>query len=101
MKDRRSKEAPEEHGEGRRPKRGGAGPEGGFSEGTHGRGPTPYKRGQSHRSGAGMSLDAYEGTAGRGGSGIFGKSDDFKQHAKDFEHPQSHAEFERLGHEEE
>lgn len=96
--------APEETGEGPRPARTGPGKEfdgGGFKEGTHGRGPTPYKRSHSHKNGAGMSTDQYEGPAGRGGSGVIGKGDDFKQRTSDIEHPSSHAAFERLGHSEE
>jgi hypothetical protein len=102
MKDTPRKEAPEETGDARRVRKGGneSRHEGGFREGEYGRGPTPYKRGQSHRNGAGMSMDQYEGTSGRGGGGIAGRGDDFKQHASDVEHPQSHADFERLGHEE-
>jgi hypothetical protein len=95
--------APEETGPARKLPRGGAESrhEGGFTEGEFGRGPTPYRKGHSHKGGAGVSTDAYMGPSGRGGPGIAGKSDGFKGHAKDVEHPQSHADFERLGHSEE
>jgi hypothetical protein len=94
--------APEEGANSRKVPRGGAEKrhEGGFREGEMGRGPTPYKKSHSHRNGAGMDLNEYEGTAGRGGGGIIGKSDNFKAHSEDIEHPQSHADFERLGHSE-
>lgn len=94
----RNLESPEEHGEGARPSRGGreSREEGGFSEGTHGRGPTPYKRSHSAKPG-GHSIDAHLATAGRGGAGIIGGADGFKGHKSDIEHPQSHADFESLG----
>lgn len=90
--------SPEEHGEGRRPKRGGAAEreEGGFREGEFGRGPTPYTRGHSGKPN-GHSLEAHEATSGRGGSGVIGKHDDFKGRSEDIEHPASHSEFENLG----
>jgi hypothetical protein len=88
-------ESPEEHGEGRRPPRGGTRPEGGFSEGSHGRGPTPYLK--NKHGGHQAKVDAHLGVKGRGGSGIIGKGDGFKGLSEDVEHPQSHEEFERLG----
>jgi hypothetical protein len=95
--------APEETGNARKLPKGGAAArhEGGFREGEFGRGPTPYKRSHSHKNGAGMSIDPYMGPAGRGGGGVAGKGDDFKRHAEDVQHPESHAAFERLGHSEE
>lgn len=90
-------ESPEEEGAGRKPPRGGetAREEGGFADGEYGRGSTPYKKSHSAPMG---TLENHSGTSGRGGSGIFGKSDQFKGHAKDLEHPCTHAEFERMGH---
>ena len=67
---------------------------GGFQEGTHGRGPTPYKK--SHSAAPG-SLANHSATSGRGGEGQFGKGDGFKTHAPDIQHPSSHAEIEQLG----
>lgn len=90
------RKSPEEYGEGPRPARGSSGPFEGFSEGTHGRGPTPYKKSHSAKPN-GHSLEAHEATSGRGGSGIFGGSDSTKGHVADYEHPQSHSEFEALG----
>lgn len=94
----RNLESPEESGEGPRPTRGGheSRHEGGFEEGEHGRGPTPYKRSHSAKPN-GHSMAAHAATAGRGGSGIFGGGDSFKGHKQDLEHPQSHADFEALG----
>lgn len=68
--------------------------EGGFAEGTHGRGPTPYSKSHSKAPG---TFEQHKATAGRGAAGIYGKSDAFKQHAQDLEHPDTHAEFEQLG----
>lgn len=71
--------------------------EGGFSEGEHGRGPTPYLRGHSKKPN-GHPIEAHFADTGRGGSGVAGKGDDFKgRHTQDVEHPQSHSEFEALG----
>ena len=92
----RNLESPEEHGEGSRPPRGGERSEGGFEEGSHGRGPTPYKRSQSAKPN-GHPIEKHFATAGRGGSGIIGGADGFKGHKADIEHPQSHSEFEALG----
>lgn len=94
--------APEESGHARKLPKGGAESrhEGGFREGEYGRGPTPYKRSQSHKGGSGMGTEAYMGPAGRGGGAIAGRGDSFKSHAEDVAHPGSHAEFERLGHSE-
>jgi hypothetical protein len=91
------KESPEEMGEGTRPARGGKGvrEEGGFAEGTFGRGPTPYLK--SKHGGVEGKIAPHLATAGRGGSGIIGKGDSFKGHSEDLEHPQSHSEFEQLG----
>lgn len=88
--------SPEEGITEKRPTRGGKATreEGGFAEGEFGRGPTPYKK--SH-SAAPASLEDHEGTSGRGGPGVAGKGDGFKNRAEDLEHPQSHAEFEQLG----
>jgi hypothetical protein len=90
-------QSPEEMGEGKRPARGGDREEGGFSEGTFGRGPTPYLK--SKHGGVEGSIAKHSATSGRGGSGIIGKGDSFKGHAEDLEHPQSHKEFEMLGQE--
>jgi hypothetical protein len=90
-------EAPEEGKEGKRPGRKGKDKEwsgGGFREGSHGIGSTPYMK--SH-SAAPASLKSHDATSGRGGGGVIGKADDFKGHAKDLEHPDSHEAFERLG----
>lgn len=89
-------ESPEEGRESRRPARGGKSErrEGGFEDGSHGRGPTPYKKSHSAKP---ASLDAHAASSGRGGGGIIGKADDFKGHTEDVDHPGSHAEFERLG----
>ena len=94
----KSKESPEEHGEGKRAARGTSGPfdGGGFSDGEYGRGSTPYMRKHSGKPG-GHSLEAHSATSGRGGTGIFGGGDDHKGHNKDYEHPSSHSEFESLG----
>lgn len=89
-------ESPEESGEGSRPQRGGMREEGGFAEGTHGRGPTPYKKSHSSKPN-GHSLEAHLATSGRGGSGIIGGADGNKGPKQDIEHPQSHADFENLG----
>jgi|SRR5579885_3721654 len=90
--------SPEEHGASPRKSRsGGAGNTwdgGGFPEGTHGRGPTPYKRAHSA---APAPLSAHTATSGRGGEGQFGRSDQHKGHSQDIQHPGSHAEFEALG----
>lgn len=91
-----ARKSPEESGAEPRAKRGSSGPFEGFSEGEHGRGPTPYKRSHSSKPN-GYSLGAHEATAGRGGPGVFGGSDGTKGHVQDYEHPQSHAEFENLG----
>lgn len=91
-----SLKSPEETGEGPRPARGGSREEGGFEEGTHGRGPTPYKRSHSPKPN-GHSLDAHAATAGRGGSGIIGGADGNKGTKADIAHPQSHGDFEALG----
>ena len=91
--------APEETGMGPRAKRGGekARHEGGFKEGEFGRGPTPFHPHMSHNRGRGMGTAAHEGTSGRGGEGRIGENDDHKLRSEDLSHPQSHAEFERLG----
>ena len=94
-----SKESPEEYGEGKRPARGGKmeRQEGGFEDGEYGRGSTPYNRAKHSPHPGGHPLSAHVATAGRGGSGIIGRADDFKGHSSDLEHPASHAEFEALG----
>lgn len=91
-----SLKSPEESGEGKRPARGGktVRQEGGFVDGEYGRGSTPYRKSQSCPPG---TLKQHEGTSGRGGSGIIGKGDGFKNHSEDLEHPLSHDEFEELG----
>ena len=92
-----AKKSPEESGEGKRPERTGKSREfdgGGFLEGDHGRGSTPYTKKHSAKP---ASLAAHAATSGRGGSGIVGGADDFKGHKSDIEHPGSHAEFEELG----
>ena len=91
--------SPEEHGGGKKPPRGGNASrhEGGFAEGEYGRGPMPYKISHSGRHAAGQPHDVHSGTSGRGGGGIIGKGDGHKDRSADVEHPQSHAEFERLG----
>jgi hypothetical protein len=91
-----SMKSPEEHGEGKRPARGGKEErrEGGFADGEFGRGSTPYMKSHSAKP---ASLASHGATAGRGGSGVIGRGDDFKSHAPDLEHPDSHAAFERLG----
>lgn len=88
--------SPEEGKEGKRPARGAESKreEGGFAEGTFGRGPTPYKK--SH-SAAPASLKAHDATSGRGGGGVIGKADDHKGYSEDIAHPESHSAFERLG----
>lgn len=88
--------SPEESGEGKRPARGGktVRQEGGFVDGEYGRGSTPYRT--SHSASPG-TLRQHDGTSGRGGSGIIGKGDGFKNHAEDLEHPLSHKDFEELG----
>jgi hypothetical protein len=93
------KESPEEHARSESVKRGGKAEraEGGFSEGTHGRGPTPYMRNEHSSKPSGHSLAAHSAESGRGGSGRIGKGDDFKGHSEDVEHPQSHSAFEALG----
>lgn len=90
--------SPEESGEGQRPARGGRElrEEGGFCDGEYGRGSTPYKRSHSSKP-DGHSLEAHDGTSGRGGSGIIGRGDGYKNHSEDIEHPATHAEFEALG----
>lgn len=95
----RKLESPEEMGEGRRPARGGreVREEGGFADGEYGRGSTPYLK--SKHGGVEGSIAKHAATAGRGGSGIIGKSDGFKGHAEDIAHPASHREFEMLGQE--
>jgi len=80
--------------EGPSPRRGSSGPFEGFSEGEHGRGPTPYKKSHSAKPG---SMAAHSATSGRGDSGVFGGRDGNKGSMQDYEHPQSHAEFESLG----
>ena len=88
--------APEERGRGEpRIKRGrGEGFDGGgFAEGTHGRGPTPFEMRHSAKPG-GHSAEAHMATSGRGGDGVFGRS---KGASGDALQPQSHAEFESLG----
>ena len=92
-------ESPEEHGEGKRPERGGesAREEGGFAEGEYGRGSTPYRRHHSGKHVDGQSMEAHTATSGRGGSGIIGGGDGFKGHKEDLEHPLSHEDFEGLG----
>jgi hypothetical protein len=90
-------ESPEEHGEGKRPPRTGKSKEfdgGGFMEGDHGRGSTPYTKKHSAKPG---TLEEHGATSGRGGSGIIGGGDDFKGHKSDIDYPSSHAEFEELG----
>ena len=91
--------SPEEHGSGQRPKKGGAEirHEGGFAEGEMGRGPTPYKKSHSVKPDSGQSRAAHMGTAGRGGSGIYGAGEQNKRHAPDIEHPASHKEWEAMG----
>ena len=92
-------QSPEEHGEGHpRPPRGGkaAREEGGFEEGTFGRGPTPYTKSHSPKAN-GHSISTHMSDSGRGGSGIIGKGDSFKGHSQDICHPESHGEFEGLG----
>ena len=69
---------------------------GGFREGTHGRGPTPYMKSHSPKPN-GHGAAPHMATAGRGGDGIIGKGDGFKSRSGDIEHPQSHGEFEALG----
>ena len=93
--------SPEESGEGKRPPRGEKAKEfdgGGFTEGTHGRGSTPYMKSHSAKPG---TMDQHAATAGRGGSGIIGGADDFHGHKQDIEHPDSHSAFEELGRERE
>lgn len=93
------KEGPEEHERSEKVERGGKASraEGGFSEGEHGRGSTPYMRGEHSSKAGGHSLEAHAATSGRGGPGRIGKGDDFKGHSEDIEHPQSHSDFEALG----
>jgi hypothetical protein len=74
-----------------------AGPfDSGFSEGQHGRGPSPYRMGHSAAPG---TLRQHAATSGRGGTGRIGKGDGFKTRSEDIEHPTSHSEFEELGRE--
>lgn len=68
--------------------------EGGFTEGEHGRGPTPYKK--SHSAAPG-TLSQHSATSGRGAGGMYGGAEQNKTHAADVEHPQSHSAFEELG----
>ena len=68
----------------------------GFADGEYGRGSTPYKAGHSANRG---TLEQHSARAGRGGTGVIGEGDHHKGHSEDIEHPQSHAEFERLGRE--
>lgn len=69
---------------------------GGFEEGTHGLGPTPYHRSHSAKPN-GHSLEKHNATSGRGADGIYGKGDGVKGRTPDIQHPSSHAEFEALG----
>lgn len=95
-----SEDAPEEHGKEKAvARRGGSNlyDGGGFAEGTHGRGPTPYTKAHSGGNHDGHALEHHTATAGRGGDGKIGKGDGFKARSQDVEHPQSHAEFESLG----
>lgn len=94
-------ESPEEgqRDSGDRPSHTGSGPfdGGGIEEGKHGRGATPYLKSHSSKPG-GYGLAAHAATAGRGGSGILGKGDDFKgRHTAEVGQPDSHAGFEALG----
>lgn len=90
--------APEEHGSGHaKVGRGNNIPYEGFSEGMHGRGPTPYKKSHSGGNHLGHSIDSHMGTSGRGGTGIIGMGDGFKGRSEDVESPASHADFESLG----
>jgi len=67
---------------------------GGFATGTHGRGPTPYKKSHSRKP---ASPGAHMGTAGRGGPGRLGGGDQVKGNREDLSHPETHAAFEGLG----
>lgn len=91
-------ESPEEEQResGDRPARAPKAMEGGFKEGEHGRGPTPFMKSHSAKP-AGYSIEAHMGDSGRGGSGILGGGDSFKGSKGDVSHPASHAEFEALG----
>lgn len=64
------------------------------SNGANGRGPTPYKKSQSASP---ASLARHSATSGRGARGVFGGADQNKTAGADVSHPDSHAEFERLG----
>ena len=89
--------SPEESGNSRQIKRGGAGPfDSGFGEGEHGRGPSPYKLSHSAKPN-GHDHVKHWATSGRGGTGRIGKGDGFKARTEDVAHPKSHAEFEALG----
>ena len=92
-------ESPEEHGSGhKKAPRGSGGPfDSGFSEGHHGRGPSPYHKGKHSTHPDGHPLEHHAANAGRGGTGIIGKGDGFKGRTHDTAHPQDHAEFEALG----
>lgn len=60
---------------------------GGFPDGAHGRGATPYSRSHSSKP-SGHSAEAHSGTSGRGAPGVI---------SGPVGHPQTHAEFESLG----
>jgi len=66
----------------------------GFADGTHGRGSTPYKKSHSAKP---ASKESHSALSGRGGTGVIGRGDQHKGHSEDIAHPQSHAEFEKLG----
>jgi len=66
----------------------------GFADGAYGRGSTPYKTSHSAKR---ASLGSHSALSGRGGTGVIGKGDQHKGHSEDVAHPHSHAEFERLG----
>jgi hypothetical protein len=91
-------EAPEERRGAGQAARGGKAQreEGGFEDGEHGRGSTPYKLSHSEKRN-GFPTSDFAATSGRGGIGRIGKGDGFKAHAEDIAHPRSHAEFEALG----
>lgn len=59
-----------------------------------GRGPTPYNRSHSTKP---ASMASQAGTTGRGGRGVFGTPTSNKGGGPKYEHPQSHAAFEKLG----
>jgi hypothetical protein len=96
---RRELESAHEEHEEQPPRGGGASArhEGGFAEGEHGRGPTPYSRKHSGKYAGGQSLEAHAATSGRGDGGSIGKADSHKGHSEDIEHPMSHSDFECLG----